>query len=289
MEKKVVRKIEGFDYHVDTLGNVYSDHRGGKILSQFSYLGGTPTVQLFVPETGGKVIRPVSRLVAEAFLDNPMALRYVVHKDGNNQNNRVENLMWSASKKMDPMLKGEKWKDVPDMEGVKVSSRSRVKYNGVLIKPVQFSGIWKVNIPEHGTRTVALLKSVAFRYSDRPKGNRNILTAEQVAEIKRDYRKGEISLQKMGDKYGVSKTCIHQVVTGKSFPYIKPAEDLENKVLRADSPFDALNALKASIPVEVPNDDLAYYIMYVHRKTKGLYLCCEENAYNEGFTVIMPK
>ena len=42
----------------------------------------------------------VAFLVAKTFVPNPKNLRYVVHKDGNKQNNSAENLKWSNEKEL---------------------------------------------------------------------------------------------------------------------------------------------------------------------------------------------
>lgn len=44
------------------------------------------------------VSRLVHRLIAESFIDNPLRLRYVDHKNGNKSDNRVENLRWCSMK-----------------------------------------------------------------------------------------------------------------------------------------------------------------------------------------------
>lgn len=49
----------------------------------------------------GKTFK-VHRLVAEAFVPNPDRLPYVLHKDGNRENNHYANLEWSARQSNHP-------------------------------------------------------------------------------------------------------------------------------------------------------------------------------------------
>ena len=50
----------------------------------------------------GKTFK-VHRLVAEAFVPNPDNLPYVLHKDGNRENNNYTNLEWSARQSNHPI------------------------------------------------------------------------------------------------------------------------------------------------------------------------------------------
>ena len=51
----------------------------------------------------GKTFK-VHRLVAEAFVPNPDNLPYVLHKDGDRENNHYTNLEWSARQSNHPMV-----------------------------------------------------------------------------------------------------------------------------------------------------------------------------------------
>ena len=48
-------------------------------------------------QIGGERLK-IHRLVAQAFIPNPMDLPCVLHKDGDKINNRYTNLEWSATK-----------------------------------------------------------------------------------------------------------------------------------------------------------------------------------------------
>jgi hypothetical protein len=88
------RKLEGFGgrYEVGDLGNVYSNGcRMNPVAGRYVNLSWK-----------GHVTRAdIGVLVARMFIPNPGARQFVVHKDGDWLNCRVENLEWSEWKRRD--------------------------------------------------------------------------------------------------------------------------------------------------------------------------------------------
>lgn len=80
-------------------GSVVCAHRfKGQILSPFFTGKGYLKGQGYLTVNINHKRRKVHRLVAEAFLCNPEKLPQVNHKDGNKQNNSVENLEWCTNR-----------------------------------------------------------------------------------------------------------------------------------------------------------------------------------------------
>lgn len=109
--KEVWRPIKGFDgvYEVSNLGNVrsvdrtekmknkthgyvYRKHKGQHIKLHTDGRGFYLMVNL--SKDGIRYTKLVHRVVAETFVDNPMQLPEVNHKDENKHNNAAENLEW---------------------------------------------------------------------------------------------------------------------------------------------------------------------------------------------------
>lgn len=102
------KSIAGYEgvYEVSDAGEVRSvggERRGhkstyavGPRLLRAQVVGGYPMVRLYLWRGDGIVweSKTVHRLVAGAFIPNPLALPVVNHKDGNKQNNAVDNLEW---------------------------------------------------------------------------------------------------------------------------------------------------------------------------------------------------
>ena len=97
---EVWKDIKGFEgvYQVSSLGNLKSFKKDvkGRVLSNTNRKGGYFSVVL----KNGNKIRCVRmhQLVAEAFIPNPNTLSQVHHKDGNKQNNCMDNLEWVSER-----------------------------------------------------------------------------------------------------------------------------------------------------------------------------------------------
>lgn len=102
--KEVMIAYHSIDYWISNMGRVFGkDH---KLLHPYK-IGSNELVtmyfrQHFAPYDRCRVSRVVSQMVAEAFLPKTKYVDYhkqlfVLHKDGDNTNHKVENLEWSRS------------------------------------------------------------------------------------------------------------------------------------------------------------------------------------------------
>lgn len=100
MNGKIIfwKSIDGFEgtYIINNLGIVYNRQSGKFIEGTVDKCTGYVKVNLYY---GGKNnMFLLHRLVALAFIPNPDNLPHVHHKDGDKQNNHVENLEWVSRK-----------------------------------------------------------------------------------------------------------------------------------------------------------------------------------------------
>ena len=90
MSLEITKPIPGFDgYEVTSWGRVLKD---GEPIRQEKHDKGYLRVDLYRGKQ--RYHYKVHRLVAEAFIPNPLNKPQVNHKDGNNQNNSFTNLEW---------------------------------------------------------------------------------------------------------------------------------------------------------------------------------------------------
>lgn len=86
-----MKKIKDHEYYVTKDGKVISA-RTGKEMCQWIDNVGYKQCNLY--KDGKKKYVRVHRLIAEAFIPNPLNLPQINHKDGNKLNNNVDNLEW---------------------------------------------------------------------------------------------------------------------------------------------------------------------------------------------------
>jgi hypothetical protein len=106
MENEIWKQIKDFEelYEVSNLGRVRSlgstfkggygqvIRKPGKELAKIKASNGYPKAHLWHNQKAK--LLSIHRLVAETFIPNPDNLPHVNHKDGNKENNHVENLEW---------------------------------------------------------------------------------------------------------------------------------------------------------------------------------------------------
>ena len=93
MSLEAFKPIQGYEnYTISTWGRVYNIKKGQFLIPEI-HDKGYLRVDLY-DNSGQRKHAKIHRLVAKAFVSNPMNKPHVNHIDGNNQNNSFTNLEW---------------------------------------------------------------------------------------------------------------------------------------------------------------------------------------------------
>ena len=97
---EILKGINNFDgYYISNHGNIYSN-KSGKMrkLKPFVDSKGNYVAIRIINNDNKRVGCLIHRLVATAFLPNPLSLPEINHKDNNPKNNCIDNLEWCTRK-----------------------------------------------------------------------------------------------------------------------------------------------------------------------------------------------
>lgn len=95
MEEKWIEILEFPNYEVSNLGNVRNKKTKRVKKPQIDGKSGKLKVYLYYGDGSKKgSYRVIHGLVANEFIPNPNGYTDIVHLDGNNSNNKVDNLAW---------------------------------------------------------------------------------------------------------------------------------------------------------------------------------------------------
>lgn len=90
---EVWKQISNLPYEISSLGKIRN--LKGKVLK--TYIQNSGYEQIKLNYQGLHIHKSIHRLVAEAFITNPLNKLYVNHIDGNKLNNTVDNLEWCTN------------------------------------------------------------------------------------------------------------------------------------------------------------------------------------------------
>ncbi|SNZ03717.1 CopG-like RHH_1 or ribbon-helix-helix domain-containing protein, RHH_5 [Persephonella hydrogeniphila] len=116
---EILKQIEDFpDYAISNKGFVYRGLKYGLLpdsykqfrMKTFKNKKGFHTIQL--SNRGKKKLFYVHRLVGEYFVENKEGKKYLVHIDGNKDNNSADNLKWVSSIRKEKKLKKTDKRDI---------------------------------------------------------------------------------------------------------------------------------------------------------------------------------
>lgn len=93
-----MKPIEGFENYSITLDGRVINSKIGKVKKPSNNHAGRGYLYVDLYKNGKRCRKYIHRLVAEAYIDNPLNLPFVNHIDGNTKNNNYKNLEWCSPK-----------------------------------------------------------------------------------------------------------------------------------------------------------------------------------------------
>lgn len=135
--------IKNYNYEVSNLGNI-RNKKNHNILTNFDY-NRMGYIRVVLYKNNQRKRFFIHRLVAESFIPNPQNKGQVNHKDGNKQNNKLENLEWVTCSENGlhyyRVLRGSDYKNKKDLDNKKLIKFQIINNRNNEIMKLSNSGI----------------------------------------------------------------------------------------------------------------------------------------------------
>lgn len=221
------RDIAGYEgkYEVSDLGDVRNAKSGSVLKQRAHHKSGHPIVNLC--SGGVKKTYQVSRLVAEAFIENKTTLNSVKHKNGDISDNRASNLEWAGI----PIDVLREEYEVKGLTTYEIAEKHGYKDHKPVLRQLKAAGIkrrsWMVAVDENGKLRTA--DAIASFRSEFPEADESIASDRWG---RHNYRKAHrrrdtgIDWRSVGERDGwICGICGKKVDKRQSFGPYAPSVD----------------------------------------------------------------
>jgi hypothetical protein len=232
MSDEIWKPVPGFEgyYEVSDFGRVRSltritNYRGrthkGRMLNPGTNHAGYPEVTLCKPSTRQHWF--IHELVLAAFIRPRHNGEITRHKDGNPENNMLDNLSWGthAENVADSIDHGTfergSMRKQAKLTETKVVAMRRAASAGMPIKKIAAEAGVAYRTAAHaiaGTKWEHVSEPVVYKPIV-------YLTDQQVREIRALLREGRLSLSEIGRRYGRPASTIQQIRDGGTYAFVK--------------------------------------------------------------------
>lgn len=127
-EPVIWKDVKGYEekYKINNYGDIINKENGGKIKSCINKLDGYKHVSLTLNEQ--TKIKPLHRILAEAFIPNPENKPQVHHIDEDKLNNNIDNLMWVTPEEHGKVRSEEHYNRFKETYTKNKNARKKVKF-----------------------------------------------------------------------------------------------------------------------------------------------------------------
>ncbi len=195
--KEIWKDIEEYEglYQISNLGrvkrilfinNIISKPENRILSNKLDNLG---YVQVTLCKNGTRKYKRIHRLAAKAFLPNPNNLPCVNHKDGDKNNNRIDNLEWCTH-----------------------------SYN---TKHALSNGLIDANkIKKARQKNIKKAQEISHLQNVGETNCKSVLREKEVLEIRKIYSERKMTQKQLAQQYGVHKDTISRIIHRETWKHI---------------------------------------------------------------------